>query len=65
MRILLEKTGKKLEVVNEAENSRDELMQDMVSIITSFRARLYGQRRSKRKTEKIIADLKTASGEEE
>jgi predicted site-specific integrase-resolvase len=38
MRILLEKTGKKLEVVNEAENSRDDLMQDLVSIITSFRA---------------------------
>ncbi len=65
MRILLEKTGKKLEVVNDAENSRDELMQDLVSIITSFTARLYGQRRSKRKTEKIIADLKSASGEEE
>lgn len=33
--------------------ARDDLMQDFVSIITSFTARLYGQRRTKRKTEKI------------
>ncbi len=57
MKILLEKTGKKLEVVNEADNGKDELMQDLVSIITSFCARLYGLRRSKRKTEKIIKEL--------
>ncbi|NEU71688.1 IS607 family transposase [Hassallia byssoidea VB512170] len=57
MRILLSKSGKKLEVVNEANNGKDELMEDLVSIITSFCARLYGLRRSKRKTEKIIAEL--------
>ena len=57
MKILLEKTGKRLEVVNEADNGKDELMQDLVSIITSFCARLYGLRRSKRKTEKIIKEL--------
>ena len=32
-------------------------MQDFVSIITSFCARLYGQRRNKRNTEKLIAEL--------
>ncbi len=57
LKILLEKTGKKLEIVNEADNGKDELMQDLVSIITSFCARLYGLRRSKRKTEKIIKEL--------
>lgn len=57
LKILLEKTGKRLEIVNEAENGKDELMQDLVSIITSFCARLYGLRRSKRKTEKIIKEL--------
>ncbi len=57
LKILLEKTGKKLEIVNEAENGKDELMQDLVSIITSFCARLYGPGRSKRKTEKIIKEL--------
>jgi predicted site-specific integrase-resolvase len=49
--------GRRIEVVNLAENGRDDLLQDFVSIITSFCARLYGQRRSKRKTEKIIASM--------
>lgn len=35
----------------------DELMQDFIAIITSFCARLYGLRRSKRKTEQIIETL--------
>jgi len=33
-------------------------MQDFIVIITSFCARLYGLRRSKRETEKIIKELK-------
>lgn len=45
-------------IVKEAENNKDDLRQDFVSIITSFYARLYGLRRSKRKTEKIITELK-------
>jgi len=45
-------------VVNETDNSKQDLMQDFISIITSFCARLYGLRRSKRKTEKIIKELK-------
>lgn len=50
--------NKRIEVINNVEeNSRDDIMQDFVSIITSFTARLYGLRRSKRKTEKIIEDL--------
>ncbi|MDJ0531257.1 MAG: IS607 family transposase [Xenococcaceae cyanobacterium MO_207.B15] len=57
LKILLEKTGKKLEIVNEADNGKDELLEDLVAIITSFCARLYGLRRSKRKTEKIIKEL--------
>ena len=32
-------------------------MKDFVSIITSFCARLYGQRRTKRNTEKLIKEL--------
>jgi predicted site-specific integrase-resolvase len=42
-----------------AENGKEDLLQDFVSVITSFCARLYGQRRSKRKTEKIIEALKS------
>ena len=45
-------------VVNEVDNEDHALMEDLVAIITSFCARLYGQRRSKRKTEKLIAELK-------
>ena len=35
-------------VINEAGDDRADLAQDLVSIIYSFSARLYGQRRSKR-----------------
>ena len=44
-------------VINEANNSSDDLMQDFVSVITSFCSRIYGQRRAKRKTESIIKEL--------
>jgi predicted site-specific integrase-resolvase len=54
---LLEKQNRKIEIVNVAENAEDDLMTDFVSIITSFTARLYGKRRSKRKTETIIKEL--------
>ncbi len=47
--ILLEKLDKRIEIINHSDNDKDDLMQDFVSIITSFTARLYGLRRSKRK----------------
>jgi len=56
--VLFKQLGKEIEVVNEANNDKQDLMQDFISIITSFCARLYGLRRSKRKTEKIIKALK-------
>ncbi len=46
-----------LEVVNQAENGTEDLLTDLTSIIYSFCARLYGQRRAKRKTEKIVEQL--------
>lgn len=54
---LLELQGRSIEVINKHENDRDDLMQDFVSIITYFTARLYGQRRTKRKTEQLIKEL--------
>ena len=54
---LLQMQGREVEVINEQSNDRDDLMQDFVSIVTSFCARLYGQRRNKRRTEKIIEEL--------
>lgn len=62
--VLLARCGVKLEVVNLAENAKDELMTDLVAIVTSFAARLYGQRRAKRKTEKIIQALQSKDGED-
>ena len=62
--VLLSRCGVKLEIVNLAENGTDELMQDLISIITSFSARLYGQRRAKRKTEKIIQQLQGGDEDE-
>ena len=54
---LLESEGRKIEVINQSESDRNDLMSDFVSIITSFTARLYGLRRSKRRTERIIREL--------
>jgi predicted site-specific integrase-resolvase len=47
-----------VEIVNQSEDNQDELMSDLIAIITSFCSRIYGLRRSKIKTEKIIAELK-------
>lgn len=58
---LLKMPGRRIEVIRlnngVAENSKEDLVQDFVSIVTRFCARLYGQRRSKRKTERLIAEL--------
>ncbi|GLV55948.1 IS607 family transposase [Dictyobacter sp. S3.2.2.5] len=49
--------GRVIEVVNPAENDKEELLADLASIIYAFCARLYGQRRAKRKTEKVVQEL--------
>ena len=54
---LLQGQGRSIEVVNQAENNTEDLLADLTSIIYSFCARLYGQRRAKRKTEKIVQEL--------
>jgi putative resolvase len=54
---LLRMQGREIEVINLAENGKEDLVQDFVAIVTSFCARLYGQRRAKRKTERLIAEL--------
>ena len=48
-------------IINPASNDKEDLMQDFTSIITSFCAKIYGQRRSKRNTEKIIKQLEGPS----
>jgi putative resolvase len=54
---LLTAYGREIEVVNQAENETEDLLTDLTSIIYSFCARLYGQRRAKRKTERIVQEL--------
>jgi len=54
---LLAMQGRSIEVVNITENPIEDLVADMVSILYSFSARLYGQRRAKRKTEQIVKEL--------
>jgi putative resolvase len=47
--------GCSIEVVTA--NPLEEIITGFVSIVYSFCTRLYGQRRAKRKTEKIVQDL--------
>lgn len=54
---LLAMQGCSIEVVNITENPIEDLMADLVSIIYSFSARLYGQRRAKCKIEQIVKEL--------
>ena len=57
--VLFSVQGRVIEVVNPAEHDKEELLADLASIIYSFCAQLYGQRRAKRKTEKVVQELQT------
>ena len=50
-------------VINEVDEGESEIMEDFISIITSFCARIYGHRRSKRRTEKLIKVLESLNVE--
>ncbi|GLV61032.1 resolvase [Dictyobacter sp. S3.2.2.5] len=54
---LLHTYGREIEVVNHAENGTEDLLADLTSIVYSFCARLYGPRRAKRKTERLVQEL--------
>ena len=60
---LRQSQGRAIEVVNQAENDTEDLIADLAAIVYSFTARLYGQRRAKRKTERIAAELCEEEGE--
>jgi predicted site-specific integrase-resolvase len=51
----------RIEVINLAENGRHDLMEDLVAVLTSFAARLYGQRRGRQKTQAAIKALQEPS----
>jgi len=59
---LLRGQGRALEVVNEAGNETEDLLADLTSIIYSFCAGLYGQRRAKCKMETILKQLEAGEG---
>ncbi|MDJ0567537.1 MAG: IS607 family transposase [Pleurocapsa sp. MO_192.B19] len=63
IKVLLNQAGKDVEVINKAREEKEDLMQDFISIITSFCARIYGMRRQKRKTECIIKCLENGENE--
>lgn len=55
---LMELGNRNIVVVNNIEGSKKDLMDDFVSIITSFCARIYGNRRSARKKAQILEAIK-------
>ncbi len=54
-------------VINQVDGAASkDLMEDFISLVTSFCARIYGRRRSKRLTEKLIQDVsKNPNGQKE
>ena len=59
LKVLLTQTNRDIEVVNLASEETNDLMEDFVSMITSFCTRLYGIRIRTRKTEQIVKCLKS------
>lgn len=56
---MLPKCGFKLTVIHRDKEEKDDLMKDLVAIITSFCCRLYGLRRGQNKKSKIVTILET------
>lgn len=55
--VLCEILGIELVVINHVDNDERELAEDLISVVTSFCARLYGRRRAQRKTEILTKEL--------
>ena len=53
-------SGRKVVVVDQTE-MKDDLVQDMVEVLTSFCARLYGRRAAKNRAAKALAAAATAT----
>lgn len=56
-------TGNRIEVINETKEKDEDLTQDLISIIHSFSARLYGLRKSNRLNIKIQQDIENIEKE--
>jgi predicted site-specific integrase-resolvase len=59
IKVLLEFNNIEVEVINNSIDDEENIIQDFISIITSYCAKIYGKRRSRRKTEQLIHELKS------
>lgn len=57
IKTLLSNNDRNIIVINESNNDHDDLMKDLISIVTSFCCRLYGLRKSQNKIKKIKEEL--------
>jgi predicted site-specific integrase-resolvase len=57
IKTLLEVNNIEIEVINNVDTDKEDIIQDFISIITSYCAKIYGRRRSKRNTEQLIKKL--------
>jgi predicted site-specific integrase-resolvase len=57
IKTLTNRLGVKIIIVNESNDIVNDIMEDFISVITSFCARIYGKRITKRQTENIIKKL--------
>jgi len=62
---LLETQGRTIEVVNVAENDKEDVIADLMAIVSSFTARLYGQRRANAKPHGLSRDCRTMETSDE
>ena len=61
LEILAKKQNFEIVVVNKAEDDKEDLIQDLISIITNFCARIYSKHGVTRKTEQFIEELTNES----
>ena len=57
LKLLCEEQGKVIEVVDCTEEKKEDLIQDFVAVIYGFSAKLYGLKKAKEKTEKIVKEI--------
>src|SRR6266567_6514484 len=60
---VLEIQGRTIEVAGPAENNTEDLLHDLARIVYPLCARLYGQRRAKRKAERLVEQLEAQDGQ--
>ena len=63
IKVLLAKTNQRVESVNTTDDKNKEIVDDLISIITSFCGKIYDANR-KAKTMRIIHDLENSNNEE-